>query len=691
MATIPEALTIALQHHRAGRLQEAETIYRQILQVEPNHADALQLLGMIAHQAGRHDVAADYLRQAIKHNPQGPHYYSNLGAILQAQGKLEDAVVSYRQALALKPAYAEAHYNLGNVLKAQGKPVEALGHYRQALSLNPSFADAHHNIGTIFMEQGRLEEAVACYRQALALKPDFVEAYNNLGNILRSQGKLEEAIALYEQGLAVKPDSALTKSNLLTLLGDLAEWEKIRSHLSKWQAESLRIDASKVSGQPVLLPLAYYGPFVRLDRDIQKSVLLSCGRYFADFAGSLLPEGFQYLRNGDRLKVGYVSPNFGDHPVSHVMQPVFEFRNRKKFEIFCYSLQDRRADPGGYLENIMSRADLFCDISALSDVAAARLINSHGIHILVDLTGYMAGSRPLIFALKPAPIQVYWIGHGGKLYAPFIDYVIGDPVVFPVGSQDDCGECVVRMPNAFQPADCPEISTIPQNRADYGLPDEGFVYCGFNATKKIDAAVFGAWMRILRAVPRSVLWLSGAHHIHAQKNLRAAAQAAGIDAQRLVFATRVADKSVHLARHRLAGLFLDTFTVNASTTALDALWAGLPILTLRGDDYFSRIGASQLTAIGLQDMVCDTVDDYINKAVRLAEHPKELNAVRARLQRNRTGSRLFDRPGFADRLEWAYAKMWRMHEAGEGRQAFDVPARLLSAGSRGMTGKRSST
>jgi predicted O-linked N-acetylglucosamine transferase (SPINDLY family) len=700
MATIPEALNIALQHHRAGRLQEAETIYRQILQVEPRHPDALQLLGMIAHQAGRHDIAADYLRQAITHNPNDAHYHSNLGAILEAQGRLEEAVACYRQALALKPDYAEAHYNLGNMLKEQGRLAEAEASYRRVLALNPAYAMAYNNLGNVLKDQGRLAEAEASYRRALALNPSYALACNNLGVVLKDQGRLEDAVACYRQALELQPASAEAYYNLglalqdqdkpaeavadfrqaVALRADYAEAENQllhqSQHLCEWAGLEELCDRQRrlIQAQPY----AKIPPFTLLSIPSSPAEQLTCSWNWV--ANSLTPVarlreglGFHFTRTSKpRLRIGYLSADFHQHATAYLIAELFELHDRSRFEVCAYSYGP---DDGGEMRKRLVRAcDRFVDVTTASYQEAARRIYEDGIDILADLKGYTKSARTQIVALRPAPIQVSYLGYPGTMGADFIDYIITDRFITPSDQELFFSENIVYLPDCYQINDRRrKIAEPTPTRKECGLPEQGFVWCCFNNTYKITPSVFGIWMRLLKKIPGSVLWLLASNK-GAVANLRREASARGVNSDRLVFGSFVSlDK--HLARLRVADLCLDTLPVNAHVTASDALWAGVPVLTCAGETFVSRVAGSLLTAIGLPELITRSLSEYEATALRLARSPFELAGLRERLAKNRLTAPLFDSERYARHLERAYQMMWDIYMRGEAPRRIEVSER----------------
>jgi predicted O-linked N-acetylglucosamine transferase (SPINDLY family) len=739
MATISEALAIAVQHHQAGRFQAAEQVYRQILAVEPNHVEALHLLGVIAYQVGKHEVAVQYIQRAIGLHSTEPSFHNNLGNAFKEQGKLDEAVACYRRALELKPHFAEAHYGLGNAFNGQGNLDEAIACYRRALQLKPDYADAHNNLGIAFKEQGNLEEAVACYhralqlkpgsaeahnnlgaalkaqgrpdeaaacyRRALQLKPDYAEAHNNLGNALKDQGRLHEAIVCLRRALELKPDYAEAHHNLghvftrqenldesiacyrralqlkpdylaatVALIHDLqhlCRWEELKG-LSQRVIGSIDDNAGKVISTPVP-PFS----FLALPAITTAQQQLRCASRWADrqpraavaLARKMPPD--RPSDAGPRITIGYLSGDFHGHATAWLVAELFEKHDRGRFAVFGYSYgPDDRSPMRRRLANAFER---FVDVKDASCMEAARRIAADEVDILVDLKGYTLDARTQILALRPAPIQASYLGFPGTMGAPFMDYIVVDDFVVPAEQQPFFTEKLVHLPGCYQVNDSRrEISSHTPSRAECGLPEEGFVFCCFNNSYKITPEVFDAWMELLKQVPESVLWLLEGNRF-APANLRREAEARHVDARRLVFAPQQ-PLPEHLARHRLADLFLDTYPVNAHTTASDALWAGCPLLTMAGETFVSRVAGSLLRTLGLPELVTTSLADYEAMALRLARDADLLGAIRSRLNANRKTSSLFDAGRFARNLEKAYSTMWEICASGEKPRAFAVSA-----------------
>ena len=701
---IPTELQTAIQYHESGQLQLAENRYKQILKTDPNQPDALHLLGVMAYQNGNHDEAVRLIEKAIGINSKNPFYYNNLGAVFNAQDRHTEALSSYQSALELDPHYADAHYNIGNIRRKQGILDQAISSYQRTLEIDSNHVNAWYNMGNILKDWDKPDQSIECYQQVIKRNPGHSAAHNNMGHAFKILGKLDRAIACYKKALESNPLNAKAIINTGSAFQDLGQFEAARDSYNKALQLNTHYAAPYAGLAFIMLSLGEitaiekiektictkldtfleHDPSRWLDEMIYLSPLLSLddkirGRMTdkADRALSVFQDKprFSIPDSHKRLNIGYVSPDFGDHPISHVLRGVFSEHDRSSFEISAYSLKDRSNETSDYYRKISTSCDHFIDLSRLSDDDAAKRIAADSIAVLVDLTGYMKNARLEIFARRPAPVQIYWLGHGGGLGLSFIDYVIADYTVIPPGEEVLYRENIIRMPEVYHPADTPPISDAPLCRSGFGLDENATIFCVFNNPQKINTEVFDAWMRILHQVPDSLLWLSNpSQSRRLVRNLQNEAQKRNIDPTRLIFAARLPDKSQHFARHRLADLFLDTFSYNASTTAIDALWAGLPIITRPGKTFYSRICAGFLTNVGLADMICETTREYEDRAIFLSRNKAALENLKERLLRNRKTEPLFNIPRFATHLEKAYQIAWDSFKSGSPPRSFDVPA-----------------
>ena len=765
-----DLLNVALQHHRSGRLVEAEQAYREILSREPDHPDALQLLGTLADQCGHHDQAVELISRAIQlsprplagwHNNLGEahrklkHFneaeaayrraietdanhagaHNNLGLILQETGRIDDAIRELERALELQPDFAETHRNLATALHRSGETERAVQHLRRAVTIRPNYvkaqhalglilhetgdhdgavealrqavrltpddAEAQHALGIVLHESGRSDEAVTHMQRAVQLQPDMAEAHHDLAGLLRQQKRLDEAITHFREALRINPHSAGGHANLARALQQDGKLADAATEFRR----ALDLDPSLHSAQGALVHALQH----QCDwRDLADQTRLtiksinsssSSGQAISPFIGLTLAEpttAAQQLvcakawvaqnlaawqqraplfhdprtpRADGRIVLGYLSADFHQHATADLAAEMFEQHDRERFAVhaYCYGPDDRSS----MRQRLLSAFDRYEHIGGLSHEQAARKIADDGVDVLIDLKGYTEHARPQIPALRPAAIQVNYLGYPGTMGADFIDYILVDEVIVPASEQPHFTERLVYLPGCYQVNDSRRaVAEQTPSRADCGLPDEGFVFCCFNNNYKLTPAVFDVWMRLLHAIPGSVLWLLEAHRVAAD-NLRREAESRGISSDRLVFAPRCPPPR-HRARYRLADLFIDTFPVNAHTTASEALAADCPLVTIAGDTFISRVAASLLQALNLPDLICTNLEDYEARILELAQHPDQLADIRTRLQSARQTSNVFNGTHFARNLERAYLTMWDIHQSGEQPQPFAV-------------------
>lgn len=647
--------------HNLGEIQRAEGDFcaaerwlRQATILKPDYSDAHHHLGMVLAALGQLGAAETSLRSAIQHGGDSADAYNNLGFVLIGTGRLSEGEVACRRALELRPAFPEAQNNLGNALAGLGRLAEAIQSYKEALRLQPRFVDALNNLGAAYRDARNLVEAEASYRSALDLNPQHARACCNLGIVLQEQGRFEEAEHNFRRAIGLDP----------SYVEAVAKWAHLSQHLCAWShdfdaaIDHLRRDVREhQSGRT--------SPFIFLSVSPSGAEQLACARRFAEeryrdfLARPIVSSTPETPRR--KLRVGYLSADYYEHATSHLIAEVVELHDRRRFEILAYSYSPEKNDP--MRARLLRAFDEWHDIRALSHLAAASQIADDGVDILVDLKGYTADGRPQVAALRPAPVQISWLGYPGTLGHPRIaDYIIGDPIVTPPEHASHFSETLALMPHCYQPNDRQRSVGKTPTRVAAGLPPEGIVFCCFNQSYKITAATFDLWCRLLLRVPGSVLWLLEASP-RAKENLRRESAARGVAPDRLVFGPRLPLES-HLGRLQLADLALDTFPYTSHTTGSDALWAGIPLLTLAGGTFVSRVGASIVSAAGLPDMVVRNADSYLELATTLAKHPNQLRALRRKLARARSTCALFDSQRFVQSLEQLFVNIWTDHRAG---------------------------
>jgi predicted O-linked N-acetylglucosamine transferase (SPINDLY family) len=673
------------------RHEEALASYDCALKARPDYIEALVNRGAALHDLSRNEEALESYDRALALSPDHPEVLDQRGSVLVALGHFDEALASYAKAVLARPNDAQAHYHRGNVLAKLRRYADALRSYDKALAIRPDDAEALVNHGNALSALKRYDEALASYDRVLALKPDAVGALTNRGSALKALKRQAEALADYDAALALAPQAAETLFNRANLLKETKHYEAALAGYE--EAIALAPDHPDALGwidaalhtcdwrrtQGVMGAVAAelgrgrscVTPFTLLGLTDDPALQLQCARNYvaASLAAAPAPLWSGAPRRPDRLRIAYLSADFQAHATAFLIAELIERHDRSRFEVHAISFG---RDDGSEMRGRLAGAfDRFHDVRRIGDEAIAKLIRDLEIDIAVDLKGYTQDGRPDILRHRPAPIQVSYLGFPGTMGGEFIDYIIADATVLPFAEQPFYVERIVHLPDCYQPNDSKrKIAEAVPSRSEAGLPADGFVLCSFNNNYKITLAVFDVWMRLLARVPGSVLWLLRDNSA-AERNLRAEAQARGIAPSRLVFADRI-NLDAHLARHRLADLFLDTLPYNAHTTASDALWAGLPVLTCRGQGFAGRVAASLLQSIGLPELICDNLADYEALARRLATDPAVLMELRQKLARNRTTAPVFDSERYRRHIEAAYARMWEIAQAGGPPESFAV-------------------
>jgi predicted O-linked N-acetylglucosamine transferase (SPINDLY family) len=635
--------------HHAGQLPQAEALYRQVLQMSPNHSDALHMLGVMAYQVGKPALALELIDKAIEANPRDAAYYNNRGNLLNVLGRHQEALESLDQAIVLKPDLAEAHCNRGNALKGLSRRQAAIDSYDRAIFLKPDLADAYYNRGNALLSLWQHQAALDSFDRAILLRPGFASAYCNRGNAFQNLRQYPAALESFEQSLQLKPDSEYLPGERWNVMQYLCEW----GSEGDFQHLEAGIDRGERVCQPFIVLTTSSSPMLQrksaeiLVRDI-------CSRTSASAAIPRRPRQ-------KKIRVGYFSADYYNHATCYLLAELFERHDRNRFEVIGFSFGPEIVDEMS--ERVSTAMDRFFDVRSLTDRAVAQLSRDLGIDIAVDLKGFTKDHRGGIFAERAAPIQVNYLGYPGTTGADYMDYLIADATLIPEASQRYYSEKIVYLPGSYQVNDSKRsISAKPYSRAGEGLPEKSFVFCCFNNNYKITPDVFNRWMRVLGQVEESVLWLLE-DNPWASENLRKEAGRRGISSERLIFAQRL-PLAEHLARHSLADLFLDTFPCNAHTTTSDALWAGLPVLTRMGETFASRVAASLLNAIDLPELVTTTEAGYESMALELALNSERRHAIRTKLSQNRLTSPLFDIESYTKHLEAAYISMYERYQAG---------------------------
>jgi len=672
----------AIYNVKINNLVNAKVLLLKILDIEPDNFDALNIIGVINGKENKHAEAINFFKKAQKIRPDNNLVNFNLGKALSGIGndldaikyykiairldkshlgswlnfgkslhqleKYDEALSYYDQAIKLKPDYFEAHYNKANTLKTLKRYDEAIIHYSQAIKLKPDYFNAYIERGVLFELVNLKDEALFDYDQAIKLKPDSALSYNNKGNVLRTQSHYDQAIFNYYKALKLEPDYPYIFGMILHMKMFLCNWQNFKVEVENLL---LQIYENKKSSFCFLILALIDSPLIHRK---SSEIWINDRCPFNFLLGPVLKS-----KRREKIRIGYYSEDFHEHPVAHLIIELFELHNKDQFELFGFYFGP--PDSSKMHKRVLSAFNKFIDVRLKSDKDVALMSREIGIDIAVDLGGFTGLHRPGIFSYRAAPIQVNYLGYPGTMGAKYIDYIIADPTLIPIESEQYYSEKIVYLPNTYQPNDRNRIVAEKVfTKDELGLPKDSFVFCCFNSSFKITPDTFDGWMRILKAVTGSVLWLLEDNPITAL-NLRKEAQVRGIDSSRLIFANRMFPPE-HLARHKVADLFLDTLPYNAHTTASDALWTGLPVLTCMGKSFASRVAASLLNAIELPELITTTQEQYEAKAIELATNPEKLKAIKYKLERNRFTTALFDTPRFTKHIEAAYKQMYEFYQ-----------------------------
>jgi protein O-GlcNAc transferase len=670
--------------NRLGRLEIALADYDRAIALDPSHARALCNRGAVLERLRRQEEALESYDRALALDPLDFLSHYNRGSALKELKRFDEALASYDKAVELKSDFVAAYVNRGNILEELRRHEAAIASFDRAIALEPTHAEAFHGRGVALYMQKRFDQALTEYTKAIALRPDSPGFYVNRGNLLLDWQRYEAAVADYRKAIELNSENSdahlgLGHSlvNLKQLDGAIASFDRSLSldpkrkyivsarRATKMKAcdwNDLNADLALISeevgaGRPVCDPLALAQ---LLDSpSLQRAAAESWIREESPPDNSLgaIPARPRLAK----IKIGYFSADFRSHPVALLAAGMFEHHDRSRFEVTAFAFGPEANDT--LQARLMKAFDRFVDVRRRSDIEVANLAREMGIDIAVDLNGVTQHCRAKIFALRAAPLQINYLGYPGTMGGPYMDYLIGDRTVIPRAQQAHYTEKIIYLPDSFIPFDSSyAIADKTFTRAELGLPTEGLVFCCFNNTYKITPTIFDSWMRILTRIEKSVLWLSQANAT-AARNLCKEAARRGVDPGRLIFAERWASLPEHLARLRAADLFLDTLPYNAHATAVDALWAGLPVLTCEGQSFAARVAASLLRTLEVPELITGSSSQYEETAIGLAQHPVRLLQLRTRLAQNRSCTALFDTARYTRNLEAAYEQIYQRYHA----------------------------
>lgn len=640
----PPTLDALAASHQRGDHRETIRLAHALAVQHPSMRAVPMLLGAAHLALGDPAGAEAAFRTAIRLDPDTADHRYNLGLALSGQGRHDAAQAAFEQAVRIDPDYVDAHVELGKLHVEACRPQRAIEQLTIVLDLAPEHPMALYHLGSALAAAGHVDPAIDSYRLAARVDPANADAHCQMGNLLAGCGRVSEAIDAFARTVALQPGNHGIEAQRLYLEARLADWRR----------------RDDFAGLPIVVNVGGHaiGPFTALafeddpERQLQRSRVFAASTMQSTHA----PFAPRPRAADGRIRIGYFSADFYNHATLLLIAGLLREHDRTRFEIRAYDFSPPR-DPA-QRALVADHVDALIDLRGMTDADVIDMARGDALDIAVDLKGYTRGYRAGLFAARMAPVQIAYLGYPGSMGAAFIDYLVADPVVVPVGTEPFYDETLIRLPHSYQPNDDRRaIASVADTRRDHGLPDDGFVFCSFNHAYKIGPREFDVWMRLLAAVPGSVLWLLDCG-VEASANLRAHATARGVDPARLVFAAN-RPHAEHLARQVHADLFLDTFAVNAHTTASDALWAGLPVVTLAGRQFAARVAASVLTAVGLPDLVTTTEAEYEALAVSLASSPTAIGAVRARLAANRLTRPLFDSAGYTRHLEAAFEAVHR--------------------------------
>ena len=642
----------------AGKIQAAAASFKKVILLNPTYAEGFNNLGVILKEQDKLDEALSCYDKALLLKPNYAEAYNNRGITLKDMGKLDEALTCFNKALSLKPDYTDVYNNMGIALKDLRNFERAIACFKKALSLKPDYAEVYNNMSVALKGQLKLDEAIEASNRAIDLKPDYAEAHGNLGASLQEQGKLEGAIAAYRKALSFKSDLAEARAQKLYLQGQMCDWDELKGEL-------LRLADLGIHGEEAP-PLCFVALEDHPFRHRLRSENFAKKRFMKNAVSQFVVPG----QKPKRLRIGYFSADFKEHPVSYLLAKVIEAHDRDCFEVYGYSIGKTKDDQ---MKRRLSKGfDVFREVHSLSDRDVALLAKQDGIDIAVDLMGYTQHSRTGIFLLRAAPVQINYLGFPGTLGVETMDYIIVDQNLVPREKQKYYSEKPIYLPHQYLPTDnTRQLSSKPITRSDEGLPENGFVFCCFNNNYKISPKEFDIWMRLLRKIDDSVLWLRKSNK-WSVKNFCKEAKKRGIDETRLIFADKLPIDE-HLARHKLADVFLDTFAFNAHTTATEALWAGLPVVTKLGEGFAARVSGSLLSAIGLPELITNNEVEYEKLALELATNSEKLSSIKHRLAVNRSSKPLFNTEQYTKHLEDGYQRAYQRYFEGNKPKVIHVP------------------
>tara|TARA_Y100000741_G_scaffold311822_1_gene256039 strand:- start:133 stop:2079 length:1947 start_codon:yes stop_codon:yes gene_type:complete len=638
-----KSLDQAIELHKKGYAEEALSLYLNMLSEKNKNSKLLFHIGNAYLQTKRFDLAIEYYKKTISTDQNHFKAYNNLGGTLSTLGRYEEAIEIYKKTLKINPDFSDAYSNLGSCYHNLNQYEDSIFNYNKAIKLNPNNFSAHNNLGSAYKEINQNENAISSYNKAIQINPDYYIAYNNLGNLFQEIKLFENAVENYRKVIELKPDYKYVIGKLMHARMRISDWQNYEEHLDKL-IYSLKKNNKTINPFPFLSLIDNPG-YHKINAEI----------YAKDkFIGPKKKQIKNKIIKNKKIKLGYFSPDFRNHPIFHLIKEIFQFHNKSKFEIYAFSFGPK--DNDNSLEEVKSFFTKFIDIRNMSDKEVANLSQEIGIDIAIDLCGYTAWNRANIFYLRAAPIQINYLGYPGTMGADFIDYIIADKTVIPENEKINYSEKVVYLPNCYQPNT--KIYNLTKKkfvRVNFNLPEDGIIFCNFNSSYKITPNIFNIWINILKNTPKSVLWLLKSNNA-ASENIWITAEKEGIDRSRIIFTDRLPHDE-HLKRIALADIFLDTFPYNAHTTASDTIRMGVPIIALMGKSFASRVSASILNQVNMPELITTNTENFQNLAINIATNKKKLKKIKDDLKNSLSNSPLFDSVRFTKDLETLYQKI----------------------------------
>ena len=678
----------AIELQKNGQLNDAKSKYKQILAIDKNNFNAYYFLSWIAFDEKNYSLGVKLITKAIRINSEVPGAYSILGLLNKELGNYDEAIKNFRITVDLDKNNFNSYVNLGSALAGSGRFKEAIDHLKKSLDFNKDYFASYNNIGFCLFKLHKYEEALYYLNKAISLKKDFAPAYLNRAKLNSIIKKNDAALLDFNFAIAYSPNNPdyyfergvffKSKNDFLLALQDLEYAYSLKHDYELLLGDILHtlciiLDFKKKNiilekclidiknNKKTISPWNFF--LVNDDPDLQLKITKN---FLQKKSLKNFKEDnyfFEKTIKNRKIKIAYFSSDLGNHPVSRQIVELFELHDKNNFEIFLFSLQNKK---GSFLkQRIIKSCDNFYDVENSSDFEIIELVRSLNIDIAVDLNGHTDGASTLIFKYRVAPIQVNYLGYAGTMGANFMDYLIADKNLIPLEFKDKYVEKIIYLPNSFMVNDRKKkISEKIFKKRDFQLPENAFVFCSFNNVYKISENIFDAWLEILKNVPNSVLWLGQVNNFAKEKILEIC-KVKNFSFEKIIFAEKMEDHEIHLARHKLADLTLDTFPYNSHSTGCESLWAGVPIITLIGKCFHSRVAASLLCAIGLSELITDTIEDYKNLAINLGNNINKLKNLKVKLQKNLLLKPLFDTPLFTKNLEQSYKKIYERYQLGQ--------------------------